>query len=549
MGNPSLECGHSLVSRQGFKHCFGLGEYSMKKIVSVIIVTVILNVFFAGLTPKIHADDAILVTKPKLVIAIVADQFRYDYLLRFKDEFRGGLFQLMKNGAVYTNARYEHYPTFTAVGHAVLLTGAYPSVHGIVGNLWYDRNNGKQIQAAADDTVRLVGGADGPGSSPRNLLVSTIGDEMKIASQGQSRVFGISLKDYSGIMATGHMADAVYWFDTRSGNFVTSTYFQSDLPEWLKAYNKGRNAERFKDVDWIGTRLPKEPGPRLYGMLLSTPFGNDLVEEVAEELIKSEGLGRGPNTDLLVISLSSNDYVGHQSGPDSRQVREISIETDKLLGKLFKFVDSHLGLDNATIMFTADHGVAPMPETNVKRRMPGGRVNLSAIRDAVQMALAKKYGDNQWIVAMPEDSIYLNQSLIRDKNLSRHEVEQTAAQAALAVPHVFRVYTREQLLRGNASGDIVERRMARSYSQQRGADLYVLLEPYYLSAQISTNHGSAFGYDTHVPLIFMGAGIKAGMFHASISMNDVAPTLATLLEIEMPSGAEGRILEEMFKSR
>lgn len=521
----------------------------MKKIVSVIMLAVVLEVVFIGFTPAAHADDAIPATKPKLVIAVVADQFRYDYLLRFKDDYRGGLLQLMKNGAVYTNARYEHYPTFTAVGHAALLTGAYPSVNGIVGNLWYDRINGKQIQAAADDTVRLVGGTDGPGSSPRNLLVSTVGDEMKIASQGQSRVFGISLKDYSGIMATGHMADAVYWFDTRSGSFVTSTYFQNDLPEWLKTYNAGKHAERYKGVDWLGTRLPDETGPRLYGMLLSTPFGNALVEDVAEELIKSENLGRGPNTDLLVISLSSNDYVGHQNGPDSKQVREISIETDKLLGKLFKFIDTNLGLDNVTIMFTADHGVAPMPETNVKRRMPGGRVNASEIRDAVQLALAKKYGDNQWIVAMPEDSIYLNQSLIRDKNLSREEVEQTAAQAVLTVPHVFRVYTRAQLLSGNAGSDIVGRRIARSYSQQRGADLYVLLEPYYLSVQFSTNHGTAFGYDTHVPLIFMGAGIRAGIFHASIAMNDVAPTLAALLGIEIPSGAEGRILEEMFKSR
>lgn len=521
---------------------------TMKKLAYVLIIIVTLEALSYRTGDALLSAERISASKPKLVIAIVADQFRYEYLLRFKNDYSAGLQRLMTKGAVFTNARYEHFPTYTAVGHAALLTGAYPSVSGIVGNEWYDRFSGKSVRSASDDSVQLVGGAGGPGSSPHNLLVSTVGDEMKMASQGQSKVFGISLKDYSGILATGRMADAVYWFDARGGNFVSSTYYLSELPEWMKAYNAKRIPDRYKGAEWLGTKLPDEAGPRLYGMLQSTPFGNELIEEAAEEVVKAENLGRRSQTDLLVLSFSSNDFVGHQSGPDSPQVRDISIATDRLLGKLFKYVDAHVGMNNVMVIFTSDHGVAPLPETNVARKMPGGRGDFSQIRDAVQKALSEKFGDGKWIAGAPEEAIYLNRDLMRDKNLAQEDVERTAAQAALEMPHVFRVYTRAQLLSGNAIDDLVGRRVRKSYSQRRSADLYVLLEPYYIFGKISTTHGTAFGYDTHVPLIFMGAGIKAGHFNATIAMNDVAPTLATILGIEIPSGSEGRILEEMLKA-
>jgi predicted AlkP superfamily pyrophosphatase or phosphodiesterase len=519
---------------------------AMKRLTSLLIVIVVLEILTCGAGNALVSAERLVAAKPRLVITIVVDQFRYDYLLRFNDDYKYGLRQLMTGGAVFTNARYGHYPTFTSVGHAALLTGAYPSVNGIVGNQWYDRYSGKVVQSAADPSFQIVGGTPGPGASPNNLLVSTVGDELKIASQGQSKVFGISLKDYSGILATGHMADAVYWFDVRSGSFVTSTYFQRELPQWMKAFNAKHPADKYKQADWMGTKLPDEAGPALYGMLQNTPFGNELLEEAAEEAIKAENLGRRAQTDLLVLSFSSNDYVGHQNGPDSPKVRDISIATDRLLGKFFKFVDAQLGLSNAMIVFTADHGVAPMPEINVERKMPGGRGNFPDIRDAVQKALTQKYGEGKWIASTPEDSIYLNWDLIRENNLAQEDVAKTAAQAAIATPHVFRVYTREQLLRGNVVDDLVGRRVMRSFSQQRGADLYVLWEPYYISMKMSTTHGSAFGYDTHVPLIFMGAGIKPGRLNASIAINDVAPTLATILGVEIPSGSEGRILEEIF---
>ncbi len=523
-----------------------LRKYAMDKRLSILFIFVTLQVFCLESNASLTAADRNVRTKPKLVVAIVADQFRYDYLLRFAGEYKAGLHQLLNKGAVFSNARFEHYPTYTSVGHAALLTGAYPGINGIIGNTWYDRESGKLAPSAADETVRLVGGSEGAGASPHNLLVSTIGDEMKIASEGKSRVFGLSLKDYSGILATGHMADAVYWFDSKSGNFVTSSYYQQALPEWLKGFNGKRPADQYKGKDWSGVKLPEDIGSRLYGMLQFTAFGNELLEGMAEELIRGEKLGSRSDTDLLMLSLSSNDLAGHNYGPDSAQVRDISMATDRILGKLFQFLDAQIGMKNVTVVFAADHGVAPMPEANSARRMPGGRLDFAVVRDAVQNALVRRYGEGKWIVSMPEDTIYLNWDLIDEKKLTREEVTRVAAQAASSIPHVLRIYTREQLLKGQATDDIIGRRLLKSYSARRGADLYVLPEPYYMFLKMSTTHGTAFGYDTHVPLIFMGPGIRAGRFHGNTVINDIAPTLATILDIEIPSGSEGRILSEIF---
>jgi predicted AlkP superfamily pyrophosphatase or phosphodiesterase len=518
----------------------------MKKVFSVLFLLVSLQVFCADPGTSSATAKRAVSMKPKLVLAIVVDQFRYDYLLRFGGEYNAGLRQLIRNGAFFSNARYDHFPTYTSVGHAAFLTGAYPGINGIVGNTWYDRDSGKPVPSATDGSVRIVGGTEGPGSSPHNLLVSTIGDEMKIASQGRSKVFGISLKDYSGILATGHMADAVYWFDSKKGNFVSSTYYLNNLQEWVRAFNQRHPADKYKGTEWMGTKMPDEAGSRLYGTLQFTPFGNELVEGMAEEAIKAEKLGTDDVTDLLVLSFSSNDYVGHGYGPDSSQVREISIATDKLLGKLFQFVDSQVGMKNVTVVFAADHGVAAMPETNIARKMPGGRMDFAAVKEAIQKALVQKFGEGNWIAGTPEESVYLNRDLIDEKGLSQADVAAIAAKAALKIPHVFRVYTREQLLNGMVADDLIGRRLVRSYSARRSADLYILPDPYYMFMKTSTNHGSPFGYDTHVPLIFMGPGIKTGKFNGTVVMNDIAPTLAAILDIETPSGADGRILSEMF---
>ncbi len=482
---------------------------------------------------------------PKLVLAVAVDQFRYDYLTRFRSDYHDGLARLLTKGAVFTNARYEHFPTVTAIGHSTFLSGATPSISGIVGNDWFDRESNKSVTSVSDESVKVLGGNNEVGSSPRRMLVSTVGDELKIAGN-KSKVFGISLKDRSAILPVGHMANGAFWFDSKAGNFVSSTYYFDQLPAWVSEFNAARPADKYKGAVWAGHKYPAEAGEKLYSTLPDSPFSNELIEALAERAVQAEQLGVRGVTDILAVSFSANDYVGHDLGPDSAEVREISIHTDKLLGKLFQFLDTKLGMDNVLVVLTADHGVAPLPETNQARKMPGGRMSPGIVRETVQAALTQKYGAGNWIQSPSEHSLYLNWALIRDKKLDDAEVARTAARAALTIPHVFRVYTREQLMNGTALEDQVGRRVMNGFYVRRGADVYILLEPYWMFSQKGTTHGTTFSYDAHVPVIFMGPGIKTGRFDNAIAVNDIAPTLATMLGIETPSGSIGRVLTEIL---
>ena len=484
--------------------------------------------------------------KPKLLVAIAVDQFRYDYLTRFRAEYKGGFNTLLTRGAVFTNARYEHFPTVTAIGHSTFLSGATPSISGIVGNDWYDREAGKSVTSVSDDTVKTLGGAGEGGASPQRMLVSTVGDELKMANSGRSHVIGISLKDRSAILPAGHMANGAYWFDSKNGSFVSSTFYFPDLPAWVKDFNAGHFADKFKGVQWLNHQMPTDSA-KLYAGLAASPFGNDLIEAFAERALLAERLGTHDATDILAVSFSSNDYVGHATGPDSPEVHEVSVHTDQVFERFFRFLDAQVGLANVLIVMTGDHGVAPVPEVNQARRMPGGRMPGRIVQDTVQAALAAKYGEGNWILSPSEHSLYLNLDLIEQKRLDRTEVNRIAAQAALTIPHVFRVYTREQLLNGNTLEDQVGRRVMNGFYPRRGADIYIMLEPYWMFAAKGTTHGTTFSYDAHVPVIFMGAGIKPGRYYEGVAVNDIAPTLAAILEVETPSGSVGRILSEMFQ--
>jgi hypothetical protein len=481
--------------------------------------------------------------KPKLVVAIVIDQFRYDYLTRYRSDYHAGFDLLLTKGAVFTNARYQHFPTVTAVGHSIFLSGAMPALSGIVANAWYDREAGMQVTSVSDPQTTLVG-APGAGSSPRRMLVDTVGDELKIADNSQSRVIGISLKDRAAILPVGHMANAAYWFDSKSGNFVSSTYYFEEAPAWVKEANDARLADRFAGETWLGHQMP-QPG-KLYGAIEATPYGNDIVEAFAERALAGEQLGQRGVTDLLAVSLSSNDYVGHAYGPDSPEARAISEATDKLLGKFFAALDRSVGLNNVLVVMTADHGVAPVPEVNTARHMPGGRMPDGIIAKTVQDALTKRYGKFDWITATLESVVYLNRELIAVRKLDLGEVERTAADALAEVPHVFRVYTGAQLATGQAMEDSVGRMAMNGYFPRRGADLEVVTDPYWIFGGAGTTHGVPFGYDTHVPVIFLGSGILPGEYDNNITPNDIAPTLATILHVETPSGSVGRVLIEMF---
>lgn len=494
--------------------------------------------------------------RPKLVVGIVVDQFRYDYLVKFRAQYNAGLARLLDQGAVFTNAYYDHSPTVTAIGHSTFLTGATPSVSGIVANEWWDRATKKQVTSVSEDNEKMLGGVSrggGEAASPRRLLVSTVGDEMKMAGRA-GKVIGISIKDRSAILPAGHMADAAYWFDATSGNFVSSTYYMKDLPGWVNQFNTSRAADKFLGVEW----KPLTGGPAFKTMaakadktyftsLESTPYGNELIEALAELAVTNEKLGKHDATDLLAISFSSNDYVGHAVGPDDPQVKDISIRTDRLLGQLFKFLDAQVGLKNCLIVYTADHGVAPVPEVNEARKMPGGRVQEKAVADATEKALKARYGDGKWIEGGTGMAQYLNLALIAEKGLNPAEVRATAAAAALEVPHIFRTYTRDQLAHGDVTGDPFDRRVLAGFHLKRSPDVVAVPEPYYMSGTKGTTHGTPFLYDAHVPVIFWGDWVKPGRYHKRIMVNDIAPTLATILDVETPSGAVGRALDEIIK--
>ncbi|HET8548957.1 MAG TPA: alkaline phosphatase family protein [Bryobacteraceae bacterium] len=484
--------------------------------------------------------------QPKLLLIIVVDQFRYDYLNRFRSEYNSGLVTLLEKGAVFTNAYYEHFPTVTAIGHSTILSGATPSLSGIVGNEWFDRTSGKNVTSVSDDACMLLGGAaPRRGSSPHRLLVSTVGDELKMANGGQTRVIGMSSKDRSAVLPVGRMADAAYWFDTETGNFVSSTWYMKKLPDWVAQFNASDASEKYAGTSWGSfRRLDAKPGKAYYDALDRTPYHNDLLVTFAEAALDNEKLGQRDVTDVLSVSFSANDRVGHELGPHSPQVRDISIQTDRAIGRLLAAVDKRIGLASVMIIFTADHGVAPMPEFMRERRMPGGRTDAKNVRAAVQEALVHKYGPGDWVVGYSGPAPYLNRQLIREKNLNYEEVQNAAAAAARALPQIFRVYTRSQLLEGRVLDDQVDRRVRNGFHAERSSDLFIVAEPYWLFEAAGTSHGTPWNYDAHVPIILMGPGVKPGRYHGRAAVNDIAPTVATLLNVEVPSGSAGRVLEE-----
>ena len=499
----------------------------------------------------------------RLVLLVAVDQFRYDYLTRFRDQYTDGFKRLVSQGAVFTDANLEHYPTVTAVGHATMLSGATPSVSGIIGNDWFDRASGATVTSVWDPTVSPLGSTTGSAASPRRLLVGTIGDELKIASPHAKgspdapRVFGVSLKDRSAILPPGRGADAAYWWDTKTGRFVTSTYYMASAPEWVQAFNDRKPADTHAGQAWTPLappaltlrQLPAAPGAALYDAVYGSPFGNDQLLAFAVELLQREQLGRRNATDLLSISFSSNDSVGHTYGPDSPQVRDIAVRTDKTIGQLLSEVDRLVGLSRVLVAFTTDHGVAPVPETLQERGLPGGRMTTKELFEPLQQALAARFGEGKWLMATAGSSPYFNYELIDSLRLDPMEVRRVAAAAATKIPRVARVYTRDQLLRGEVANDRIGNRVIRGFNAQRSGDLEIILEPYWMRQAQGTTHGTPYNYDAHIPLILMGQRIRAGEYSDHVALNDLAPTLATLLGVEIPSGSVGRVLTEAIRPR
>ncbi len=539
-----------------------------------------------------RAANAPQTRRTRLVLLIAVDQFRYDYLERFGDLFgAGGLRRLTRDGASWAECNYDHVPTETAPGHATMLTGAWPSETGIIANQWYDRTEGKSVENVRDDSVRLLGGTEGEAaSSPRNLLASTLGDQLKLATAGRARVVGISSKNRAAILPAGRMADAAYWYSTQTGTFVSSTYYFDKLPDWAASFNAARPADKFFGAKWERL-LPaaeyerragrddapwekgtdnrayvfpyvvdgglKAPGPAFYGALDYSPYSNDLVLAFAEAALVNEKLGADEDTDVLTVSFSANDIVGHRYGPYSQEAMDMTLRVDRQIARLLEIVDARVGLSNTVVAFTADHGVAPSPEQAAAEGLPGGRVNPSDILKAVRNRISARYvkpGSKDttadYIQTFSNYQIYFNRTALERDGVSVEEIESVAGEAVLTVPGMSRYFTRTQLLAGAVSpADAVARRVLHGYNQKRSGDVVVIQEAYkYISSSTSgATHGTPYTYDTHVPLVIMGGGLAPGRYLQPASPADIAPTLARILNVEPPSNAVGRVLGEAFK--
>src|SRR5271166_2110218 len=503
--------------------------------------------------------------RPKLVVVIVIDQFRGDYLERYRDQFGEGGFRLfLEHGAYFTDCNYDYANTRTAPGHATLFTGSYTSGHGILDNEWWDPQKKKRVTSVEDDATKLVGvSRPGPGASPHNLLTDTLGDELKLATGGKARVFAISLKDRAAILPAGFSGDAAYWIDPRSGNWITSTYYRADLPEWVRNFNGSHRAQKFWNREWkdsdgntLGSTAPrpgknnKDSSPAgFYEVIGPTPFANEYQFEFAKELVLYEKLGAGSATDLLVISLSANDILGHQVGPDSPQMRGMALELDRQLAEFFGFLGHQVGMANVWMALSADHGVAPLPEFAKTLRLPAANLDAKLLREQINSLLSKKYAKKaDYVLDIDYPLAWLSEDAFAGI-FSGHKESDAEADAGEAMKQagLAGYFTKAQLARGETPATEIGRRYAHSYSPEGGWYVIGIPSPFHVGITKGTDHASPFSYDTHVPLAFYGLAFQPGIYRTHAEPVDLAVTLASLLGINAPAEATGRVLTEALQ--
>jgi len=495
--------------------------------------------------------------RPKLVVVIVIDQFRGDYLDRYRDQFGDAGFRLLlDHGAYFPDCNYNYANVRTAPGHATLFTGAYSNGHGIVANEWWDQNKKRVVTSVEDDATKLVGvAADKTGASPHNLLADTLGDELKLATQGKSRVFGLSLKDRAAVLPAGFAGDA-YWIEPKSGAWVTSTYYRNELPRWVQDFNSTRPA-KYWDRDWKdaqGTLLRSTAHRKskdgseagFYEVIGPTTFGNEYEFEFAKELVVYENVGRGPATDLLAISLSPNDILGHQVGPDSPEMQQMALDLDHELADFFAFLGHQIGLADVWIALSADHGVSSLPDQVRKLRIPAANLDGAKMDAQINAAITAKFspGHPATYVKLDYPMAWLDQDAFTIAAHVRERDAEAAVGEAMKQAGLRDYYTKSQLAAGEAPNTALGRKYLNSYSPE--GSWYVMGVPdiYTVGGIKGTDHASPYNYDTHVPLAFYGLPFQPGTYRTSVEPVDLAATLASLLGINAPTHSVGRVLTE-----
>jgi predicted AlkP superfamily pyrophosphatase or phosphodiesterase len=494
--------------------------------------------------------------RPKLIVIVVIDQFRGDYLARYADHLGAGGFRLLTDhGAYFPDCSFDYANTATAAGHATLLTGAYSDGHGILANQWWDPQKKRMVTSVEDDATKLVGvPSSEPGASPHNLLADTLGDELKLATAGKSRVFGIALKDRAAVLPAGFAGDGAYWIDPKSGAWITSTFYRSELPTWVERFNDSQRSGKYLNQEWkddqgkvLRTTKPEPGKPAdFYTLVGSTPFGNDYEFEFARELITYEKLGDGPATDLLVISLSPNDILGHEVGPDAPEMQAMALAIDKELADFFNFLGHQIGLANVWIALSSDHGVAPVPAVANKLHIPAAGLSGSKERSELNRVLSAKLSSGHpadYVSNFSYPLAWLNEDAFAALRMKEEDAERVVGEA-LEQMGMRGYYTRSQLAKGEVPRSEIGLRYEHSYSPLGGWFVFAVPPPFLVGSEVGTDHGSPYTYDTHVPLAFYGIPFQPGSYRTHAEPVDLAVTLASLLGINPPTSAIGRVLNE-----
>ncbi len=499
---------------------------------------------------------------PKLIVVIVIDQFRGDYLERYRNQFGDGGFRLLlDHGAYFSNCNYNYANTRTAPGHSTLFTGAYSNGHGIAANEWWDQKKKRMVTSVEDDATKLVGvTGDKPGASPHNLMADTLGDELKLATQGKARVFGVSLKDRAAVLPAGFAGDAAYWIESKTGAWITSTYYRDDLPQWVQDFNSTRPA-KYWDREWKdaqGTVLrstahgksSKDGGEAgFYELVGSTAFGNEYEFEFAKELMTHENVGRGPATDLLSISLSPNDILGHQVGSDSPEMRQMALDLDHELADFVGFLGHQIGLAGVWIALSADHGVSSLPDAVKKLRIPAANIGGAKLEEQINAALTTKFspGHPAPYVKLDYPLAWLDPDAFSVAHIREHDAENAVGEA-MKQSGLRDYYTKSQLALGEAPNTALGRKYLNSYSPEGSWFVMGVPDIYAVGPAKGTDHASPYNYDTHVPLAFYGLPFQPGTYRTNTEPVDLAATLASLLGINPPTHSVGRVLTEALTS-
>lgn len=515
--------------------------------------------------------------RPKLVVGIMVDQMRWDFLYRYYDRYSAnGFKRLISQGFSAENTLIPYAQTVTAAGHACVYTGSIPAVNGIMGNEWYDKQTRKEVYCVEDESVKVVGGV--PASepmSPRNLWTTTISDELRLATNFRSKVVGVAIKDRGSILPAGHTGTA-YWYEGSNGNWVTSTWYMNELPAWVQQFNAKKWTDTLYKNDWQtlypidtyvqsdednvpyegrsqGDTTPAFPHRlkqligKNYGAIRSTPMGNTLTLAFAKEALKAEQLGKDNITDLLAVSLSSTDYVGHQYGPNSVETEDTYLRLDRDLAEFFALLDQEIGKGEYLLFLTADHGVAHVPAFLKKNKIDVKTVpsNISEINNRVEA----KFGIRNAVVSAANYHLYLNDLAIDSLGKDKTQIENFIISEINKLPHLWGAFSYNQLESATLPMALKEKFIS-GYNQKRSGDVQMILKSgYFYGGATGTTHGSWYPYDAHIPLVFMGWGIMPGRTNRTVSMSDIAPTLAALLHIQMPSGTTGTPITELLPMR